>query len=154
MSPRIPTRLLARVRGRARRRWQRTETGALSIWGVLFIAVGFTALLGLVLDGGRALDAKLAAARAAQQAARSGADQLSQASIRSGGNAVADQAAANAAQKYLAAAGEHGSVHINGSTVTVTVTGSVAPRVLSAFGVGAIGVHETESARGIQGGDG
>lgn len=127
-----------------------SERGSISLWVVLVVSVAFTALLGLVLDGGRVIDARLAAARAAGQAARAGADQLSQASIRSGGNAVASQQAAGTARSYLRAVGMHGSVTISGDTVIVTVRGSSRPHVLAAFGVGPFPVVETESARGIQ----
>lgn len=132
-------------------RARRGERGSASLWVILVISVAFTALLGLVLDGGRVVDARLTASRTAAQAARSGADELSQSSIRSGGNAVAAVAATSTAHSYLRAAGLRGSVRVSGDTVIVTVHGTSQPSILGLFGVGAFPVNETESARGIQG---
>ena len=136
---------------RPRGQHARNGRGAVSLWVVLVISVAFTALLGLVLDGGRVIDARLTAARAASQAARAGADQLSGASIRSGGNAVAAQTAAAAARGYLHAAGLRGTVRISGDTVAVTVRGTSNPHILQVFGVGPFPIDETETSRGIQG---
>ena len=131
---------------------QRNETGALSIWVVLTTATAFLAILGLVADGGRILNTRAALDRAAAQAARAGADQLSAAGIRNGHNDVSVSQAITAASNYLAAAGVHGSVSVTGQTVTVTVHRTVQPQILGTFGMPTINVTETESAQGIQGG--
>src|SRR5690348_10545712 len=104
-----------------RRIRERNEAGALSIWVVLTTATAFLAILGLVADGGRILNTRAALDRAAAQAARAGADQLSAAGIRDGNNDVSTSQAITAATNYLAAAGIQGSVTVNGQTVTVTV---------------------------------
>ena len=131
---------------------EHTETGALSIWVVLTTATAFLAVLGLVADGGRILNARAALDRAAAQAARAGADQLSAAGIRDGNNDVSTSQAINAAQNYLREVGIQGTASVNGQTVTVTVHREVAPQILGTFGMPTINVTETESAQGIQGG--
>lgn len=128
------------------------ETGAMALWLISAVLAG-TALLGLVYDGGRIIDARLDADRVAVQAARAGADQLSEASIRSGDNEVAAQAAIAAARDYLHATGRTGRVEVAGDRVTVTVRDTVTPKILNAFGFGPVNIREAESARGIQGGN-
>ena len=88
----------------------RNERGSASIWAVLVIAGAFTVLLGLVVDGGRVIDARVAASRAAAQAARAGADALSSASVRNGNDAIDVEAAMARAQSYLHDAGMTGTV--------------------------------------------
>lgn len=140
------------ARSTPRRRPSRAEDGSLSIFVAMFMVVVFGGLIGLVYDGGRVLDAREAYDRAAGQAARAGADQLSAAGIRDGNNDVSPAQAQTAAENYLAAAGMTGTVTVNGQVVTVTVTGSVAPIFLGSFGMPDIHISETESAQGIQGG--
>ena len=131
---------------------ERNETGALSIWVVLTTATAFLAVLGLVADGGRVLNARAALDRAAAQAARAGADQLSAAGVRDGNDDVSASQAITAAQNYLTAAGIQGTATVHGQTVTVTVHRAVGPQILGTFGMPTINVTETESAQGIQGG--
>ena len=131
-----------------RARWER---GSASIWVLLVIAGAFTVLLGLVVDGGAVIDARLDAARTARQAARLGADQLSPGSVRSGTISVDPAAAAAAVHEYLGAAGYHGTVRVSGENVTVTVTGTSAARILSAIGINSFPVRETGTAHGITG---
>lgn len=127
----------------------RNERGSASIWAILVIAGAFTVLLGLVVDGGRVIDARIAASRAAAQAARVGADALSSASVRSGHDAVDVDAATARAQRYLDDAGMTGTVRISGQTVTVTVTGESATQVLGVIGITSFPIDETESAKAI-----
>ena len=77
----------------------RDERGSASIWAILVIAGAFTVLLGLVVDGGRVIDDRVAASRAAAQAARVGADSLSSASVRDGHDAINVEAAKRTRQK-------------------------------------------------------
>lgn len=128
------------------------EQGAVTMFVALFVAFVLAGLIGLVYDGGRVLDTREADDRAAGQAARAGADQISAAGIRNGLNNVSASQARTAALNYLAAAGLSGTVTVNGQVVTVTVTGSVTPIFLGAFGMPDIHISETESAQGIQGG--
>jgi Flp pilus assembly protein TadG len=127
----------------------RDERGSASIWAILVIAGAFTVLLGLVVDGGRVIDERVAASRAAAQAARAGADALSAASVRNGSDAVDAEAARVRAQRYLRDAGMDGTVSVTGDTVTVTVTGESKNQILGVIGVSSFPIDETESARAI-----
>jgi Flp pilus assembly protein TadG len=128
---------------------RRDERGSASIWAILVIAGAFTVLLGLVVDGGRVIDERVAASRAAAQAARAGADALSAASVRNGSDAVDAEAARVRAQRYLRDAGMDGTVSVTGDTVTVTVTGESKNQILGVIGVSSFPIDETESARAI-----
>jgi Flp pilus assembly protein TadG len=125
--------------------------GSASIWALLLTSGAFTVLLGLVVDGGRVIDARLEASRVAAQAARLGADQLSASSVRSGGDAVNAQSASDRVREYLAAAGQVGSVQVTGDRVTVTVTGTSPARILSVLGIDGFPIEESETAQGITG---
>ena len=127
----------------------RNERGSASIWAILVIAGAFTVLLGLVVDGGRVIDARIAASRAAAQSARVGADALSSASVRNGNNAIDVDAAKARAQKYLHDAGMTGTVSITGQTVSVTVTGSSETQILGVIGITSFPIEETETAQAI-----
>jgi hypothetical protein len=127
----------------------RGEGGSVSIWALLVTAGAFTVLLGLVVDGGHVIDARLEASRVAAQAARLGADQLSAGSVRSGHDAVNGEAAVARARHYLADAGQHGTVHVDADRVTVTVTGSSPAHILSSVGIHAFPIHESATAEGI-----
>lgn len=126
-----------------------SERGSASIWSVLVVAGAFTLLLGLVVDGGRVIDARLAASRAAAQAARVGADSLSSASVRDGNDAISIEAATARAEKYLHDAGMTGTVSVAGRTVTVTVTTAAETQILGVIGIRSFPIEESESARGI-----
>ena len=127
----------------------RNERGSASIWAILVISGAFTVLLGLVVDGGRVMDARIAASRAAAQAARVGADSLSPASVRSGHDAISVEAAKARAHNYLHDAGMSGAVSVSGDTVTVTVTGASATQILGVIGIRSFPIEESESAQAI-----
>jgi Flp pilus assembly protein TadG len=127
----------------------RDERGSASIWAILVIAGAFTVLLGLVVDGGRVIDERAAASRAAAQAARAGADALSAASVRSGSDAVDAETARARAQSYLRDAGMDGTVSVAGDTVTVRITAESENQILGVIGVTSFPIDETESARAI-----
>lgn len=86
---------------------------------VALVAVALFVLLGLVVDGGRAISARLAADDAAEQAARAGAGQISVAELRAGQVVVDPLAASRAALAALQASGLRGTVTVNGDSVTV-----------------------------------
>lgn len=125
------------------------ERGSASIWAILVIAGAFTVLLGLVVDGGRVIDARVAAARVAAQAARVGADALSSASVRNGHDTIDIEAAKARAQHYLRDARMTGTVIVSGQTVTVTVTGRSANEILGVIGITSFPIDETGSAQAI-----
>jgi hypothetical protein len=127
----------------------RDERGSASIWAILVIAGAFTVLLGLVVDGGRVIDERVAASRAAAQAARAGADALSAASVRNGSDAVDAETARARAQSYLRDAGMDGTVSVAGDTVTVRITAESENQILGVIGVTSFPIDETESARAI-----
>lgn len=127
----------------------RNERGSASIWTILVTAGAFTMLLGLVVDGGNVIDARVAASRAAGQAARVGADSLSSASVRNGHDAISPEAAKARAEEYLRDAGVNGVVTVSGDTVTVSVTGTAKTQVLGVIGIGSFPIAESETAQAI-----
>lgn len=125
------------------------QRGSASVWAILVISGAFTVLLGLVVDGGRVIDDRLAASRAAAQAARAGADALSEASVRDGREAINIEAARARVGTYLREAGWRGTVSIAGDVVTVTVVGRSETQVLGVIGIESFPIDETGSARAI-----
>lgn len=136
---------------RATSRWsERDERGAVtSAWVLLIASAAFTVLVGLVYDGGNAIDMRLEAKRAAEQAARAGADEISMAAYRSGREGIDPAAATRRAQDVLAAAGWTGTVRVQGDRVTVTVSGSSPNQVLGVIGLESFRVRETGTAQAI-----
>lgn len=122
---------------------------------VVIIAAALLVLGGLVLDGGLALSGKVKASDEAAEAARAGAQALNVAGFRTGGAANLDLVPAKAvaaAQTYLAATGDTGTVAVNGATVTVTVTHVQPAQILSVVGVGSLTATATASATAETGG--
>jgi len=127
----------------------RRERGSASIWAMLLTAGAFTVLLGLVVDGGRVIDARLESSRTAAQAARVAADTLSESSVRSARDGVATAAAVDRAQAHLAEAQMTGTVRVEGNTVSVTVTGRSDTEILGVIGIESFPIRETQTARAI-----
>lgn len=125
------------------------ERGSASLWALILTAGAFTVLFGLVVDGGRVIDARLESARTAAQAARVAADALSQASVRDGRDDVNAAAAADRARSYLDGAGMTGTVDVAGAVVTVTVTGRSDTEILGVIGIDSFPIHEEQIARAI-----
>jgi Flp pilus assembly protein TadG len=132
-----------------RRREPSKDRGSAAIWALLVTATAFTLLLGLVVDGGRVIDARLEASRAAAQAARIGTDALAASSVRNGHDRVDVTAAVTRAQAYLHQAGMRGTVQVRGDAVSVTVTGRSATRILGVVGIDSFPIEETQTARAI-----
>ena len=126
-----------------------SERGSASIWALMITVGAFTVLLGLVVDGGRLIDARLASARTAAQAARLGADTLSEASVRNGSSTIAASTAVARVREYLSDAGMTGTVQVAGDRVTVTVTGASANHILAIVGVGSFPIEEAQTAQAI-----
>lgn len=122
------------------------ERGTASVWALMLTAGAFTALLGLVVDGGGVIEERLDASRIAGQAARDAADSLSHAAARSGGDRIAVHAATTSAHAYLRRADAQGTVRVAGDTVTVTVTSTSRNQILTVLGVDSFPVRETETA--------
>ena len=113
------------------------------------MATAFTVLLGLVVDGGNVLDARLDASRAAAQAARVGADALSQSSLRNGRDRVDVANATARARSYLRSAGMNGTTTVRGDSVSVTVRGRSKTQILGVLGIRSFPVEETQTAVAI-----
>ncbi len=132
---------------------RRDERGA-AAWTLIITTTAFVALLGLVGGGGELINERVEAKRAAEQAARAGADELSVAAVRSGTDAVDAGDAIARAKGVLHRAGWTGTVRVQGSKVIVTATGTRNPEFLGLLGVGAIRISETGSADAISTPDG
>jgi Flp pilus assembly protein TadG len=127
------------------------ERGSVTPFIVVMIT-GLLLVIGLVSDGGAALNAKLRATDVAQEAARSGAQALNLATYRATGQVVLDPAQADAhATAYLAAAGVTGAVTVAGNQVTVTVHTTLATPLLSLGGLREITVTGSGTARAVRG---
>lgn len=124
------------------------------MWTMIIATTAFVALMALVGGGGELINERVEAKRAAEQAARAGADELSASAVRSGTDQVDAGAAIARASSVLHQAGWSGSVNVQGSRVVVTVTDSRSPQFLSLIGVGAIQINQTGSADAISTPDG
>lgn len=103
---------------------------------------------GIVVDGGLALAGKARALDTAQEAARTGAQQLDVARLRHGGNVklVTGKASA-AAHAYITSVGDGGTVNVHGDTVTVHVTHRQRAQILQLIGVHTLTVTATATAQ-------
>lgn len=121
------------------------ERGSVSVL-VAVLAIAFLMVAGLALDGGRKLGALSEARDLADNAARAGAQAVDTDAYQLIGAPALDPAdAEQAALAYLSATGHTGTVAVDGSTVTVTVSLSVPTRFLP----GPFTVHATESATAV-----
>lgn len=104
---------------------------------------------GLVVDGGRKLNALGEARDLADNAARAAAQAVAAPATRAGGLPQLDAAgAAAAAQAYLGSLGYSGGVSVSGDTVTVTVT---ITRPMKILPFGSYRATATESATASRG---
>ncbi|MEV8015270.1 pilus assembly protein TadG-related protein [Streptomyces sp. NPDC086554] len=102
---------------------------------------------GIVVDGGLALAAKAQALDVAQEAARTGAQQLDVGRLRRGDDVrlVRGQAAA-AARTHVASTGDSGTASAKGDAVTVHVTHHQRTQILQLIGLGTLTVHASSTA--------
>ena len=127
------------------------DAGNASIVLVLITPALF-GVAGLVVDGGRAINARQRAADQAEQAARAAADALDVDAVRTGAALVLDPVAARAAaERYLAASGATGFVAVRQGTVSVTVTGTTSTVFLAVIGMNQIHVTGTATSRPARG---
>jgi Flp pilus assembly protein TadG len=118
----------------------------------MLLCVALTAVLGLVVDGGRALNARETASTEAEQAARAGAAQLSATSLRTGVTAFQARRATAAAERYMADWGHPGSAVVEGASVVATVTTfQVHTPLLALVGIDDLRVSASASATAIAG---
>ncbi|HEV2637195.1 MAG TPA: pilus assembly protein TadG-related protein [Actinocrinis sp.] len=128
------------------------QDGVVTAFTVVLLA-GLIVLAGLVFDGGMAMKGRVQALDEAQEAARAGAQQIDVPAFRATGQAVLDPGpAVTAAEDYLAATGDTGTVAVDGDTVTVTVTHVQHTEILAVIGIGSFTEHATASATAEQGG--
>ena len=124
----------------------RGDRGSATPWALGGVVMGLLAA-GLVFDGGGAMAAKVEAWDVAQQAARSGADEIDLATLRTTGNVQLDPVAAQAAAyEWLARAGAEGTVVATTDQVTVTVTTTAPTVLLAAVGINTYTVSATGAA--------
>jgi Flp pilus assembly protein TadG len=140
---RIMVQRRAAVAGRRRDRGSMSLCFALSSLAILMV-------MGLLVDGGGALNAANRATSIAQEAARTAGQQLDPAQAIEGTAITIDpDAAVGAAQDYLAAANVQGSVEITdgGQSLTVTVNDSYDTYFAQFVGKGTISVTGTAKAQ-------
>ncbi len=111
------------------------DRGSLTLM-LLVLMVVMLALAGLVIDGGRKLDATQKAYAIAQEAARAGAGQVNTSTAYGSGTYKVDipQALA-AARAYLESAGYPGSVSASGDKIMVMVHVTERTTLLSLIGI-------------------
>ena len=127
----------------------RGEAGFVTVWTIFAASGIFLLLLGLVYDGGTVINDRIVAHRAAEQAARAAADQIT--GLRSGNETIDVPAATRAATQVLDASNWTGDVAINGLEVTVTVRGRTPTVFLGAVGLDAFTVEEQGTATAVTG---
>ena len=134
------------------RRTSRTGKGSVSLFLVVLLLAVF-AVFGLVVDGGARLDGQREATNQAEQAARAAAQAVNPTSLRTGTATLDPTAARAAASRYLTAAGNITltGIHVIATTVTISVTTTVQPAVLSIIGIHALTVTGTGRAQLLRG---
>lgn len=129
----------------------RSDAGNASIILVL-ITPALLAVAGLVVDGGRAINARERATNQAEQAARVAADAVDIDALRAGRGVVIDPLLArDRAETFLAATGSTGVVAVTGGTVTVTVTATTRTAFFAVIGINQIRVSGSATARPARG---
>jgi hypothetical protein len=119
---------------------------------VVGVLLGLWLFTGLVVDGGLALAAKVRTMDAAQEAARTGAQQLDVDALRENQSSRLNPGqAAQAARDYIAATGDTARVRVAGDTVTVHVTHHLRTQVLQLAGLGELTIAATGSAHAQSG---
>jgi Putative Flp pilus-assembly TadE/G-like len=125
------------------------DQGFASAWTIA-LAVACWALVGLVVDGGRALRERSDAFGAAAAAARAGVQEIDEVAAVQGEVRLVEENAIAAAKELLDVRGYEGAVSVEGLDVTVSVTGTTDLKILAAPDVVSYAV--TASARAVQGG--
>ena len=122
------------------------ERGSISAL-VLGLVTSFMLCVGLVVDGGRVVTRYLESADIAENAARSGSQELR--SLRSGEPTIDPSRATRAAHRYLESQGVTGLVSIEGNSVVVSVEQNVRFSLLSLIGLSAKEIAVTRSAEPV-----
>lgn len=133
------------------RRHRRGERGTATVFVVGMAAV-LLASAGLVIDGGKAINARMKLADDVEQAARLGANQIDIAAVRANGGVVRldPVAAQSEAQGYISSRGYDGTgVVVNGDAVTVGARDTVPTAMLQLVGVSSFDISATATARAV-----
>jgi hypothetical protein len=134
-----------------RRRDYRSEEGSIAAFTVL-LCTALVALLGLVAEGGQVLADRETAMAEAEQAARTGAAQLSAGTLHLGGIVDGGAEPVHAAEYVMAADGHPGTARAAAGLVTVTVTPfSVSTPLLSLVGIPSVTISAHASAEAVAG---
>lgn len=126
------------------------ERGSISAF-LACLALGLFVVVGLVVDGGRVLAARRTAIDVAEEAARSGAGQLSVDALRRGSYVIDPSGAAQAVDAALRAAGMTGTTSVSGDTVTVSVRTNVPTTILGIVGLHSFSVTGVAMATNLHG---
>lgn len=114
----------------------RDERGGATVF-MLGMATTMLVCAGLVLDGGTALNARMRLADNVEQAARAGAQQIDLVHLRSDGEVILDESAAEArARDHISSFGYTGvTVTVNGGQIVVRAEDSVGTTLLGLVGI-------------------
>lgn len=125
----------------------RDDTGSITVISTVF-AIALILVLGLVVDGGRALTALRRADNLAQQAARAGAQAIDRTQLgRTGQTCLDPQQARRYALSYLAAVGiTHATVTATSTSVHVRIPAVEHTLIVQAVGIRTLSVTGTGSA--------
>jgi hypothetical protein len=126
----------------------RGDAGFVSAWTVV-IAVACWAMVGLVVDGGRALRERSSAFGAAAAAARAGVQEIDERAAALGELELDEVAAEESAEEYLEDLGFDGRATADGLDVTVIVKGQTDMTILAA--PQSVSYAVTATARAVQG---
>jgi Flp pilus assembly protein TadG len=126
------------------------DSGSLTVF-MACLAFALFVLIGLVVDGGRALAARETADNVAQEAARTGSSQLWTDRLRWDQVSTYPPAALAAAEQYVDDRGLTGTASVVDGTVKVTVEGSVQTAILGLIGIHSIPVEATAEATDVHG---
>lgn len=137
------------MRRRPHDRWGRDERGAAAVF-VVGMSVMLFVCAGLVVDGGLAINARMAVADDAEQASRIGADSIDVDTLRAEQRLVIDQRMAEQrAAQFLSDRG-YGpgqyAVSVTGDSVVVTVRDSVEPMILQIVQIPPFDVEATAAS--------
>lgn len=112
---------------------QERERGSFTIFTAV-LAATMLLMVGLVYDGATKIRAARDATSVAAESARAGAQELTGVAIQGNPSPIDISRGASAAQSYLSQVGASGTVSINGTDVTVTVTEAWSPQFTGLFG--------------------
>ena len=127
-------------------RGREAERGSVTAF-VVVLAAAFILGAGLVIDGGLALAGKTSAEDEAQQTARTAATALARGPLRDGQIVLDPARALAAAQAYIAATGDTGTVTLDGTHIHARVVHRQPTKILGLFGVGEITVSADATAQ-------